>query len=195
MPPWRTVADARCAGMPVSLTMTASASSAAFLCCTSKSGGTYSANITGVSGSTLTKRIAPSDWPIIISAAESAGLVRSGSARSTGIRIVLYMLPSPVLVGSCIGQDRSAESYSDPIGVRQHAWRHEVLDPAALLMQLAPILAGEIDHHQRGGRQTFVEPLARLHVAGGNQQSGTVVQAGVMSEHQQRVSRTADLLD
>src|SRR6516162_5317977 len=94
MPPWRTVDDTRAEGKPVSLTTIASASSAAFLCCTSKSGGTYSASITGVSGSTLTKRIMPSDGPAIINAVATAGLARSGSARSIGTRIFLYMAPS-----------------------------------------------------------------------------------------------------
>src|SRR5262249_2330292 len=94
MPPWRTVEDTRAEGKPVSLTTMASASSAAFLCCTSKSGGTYSASITGVSGSTLTKRIMPSDGPAIINAVATAGLARSGSARPIGTRILLYMAPS-----------------------------------------------------------------------------------------------------
>ena len=42
---------------PLSLQMMASASSADLRCCASKSGGTYSASITGVSGNTLTSRI------------------------------------------------------------------------------------------------------------------------------------------
>src|SRR5262249_36204485 len=91
MPPWRTVHDTRAEGKPVSLTTMASASSAALRCCTSKSGGTYSASITGVSGSTLTKRIMPSEGAAIINAVATAGLARSGSARSIGTRILLYM--------------------------------------------------------------------------------------------------------
>src|SRR5260221_10558716 len=94
MPPWRTVHDTRPEGKPVSWTTMASASSAALRCCTSKSGGTYSASITGVSGSTLTKRIVPSDAAAIINAVATAGLAKSGSARSIGTRILLYMAPS-----------------------------------------------------------------------------------------------------
>src|SRR4029077_9011046 len=94
MPPWRTVEDTREGGKPVSLTTIESASSAAWRCCTSKSGGTYSASITGVSGSTLMKRISPSDGAAIISAVATAGLAKSGSARSIGTRILLYMAPS-----------------------------------------------------------------------------------------------------
>src|SRR5262249_60712729 len=94
MPPWRTVEDTREAGKPVSLTTMESASSAALRCCTSKSGGTYSASITGVSGSTLMKRIVPSDGAATSSAVATAGLAKSGSARSIGTRILLYMAPS-----------------------------------------------------------------------------------------------------
>src|SRR5919198_6106713 len=94
MPPWRTVEDTREAGKPVSLTTMESASSAALRCCTSKSGGTYSASMTGVSGSTLMKRIVPSDGAAIIIAVATAGLAKSGSARSIGTRILLYMAPS-----------------------------------------------------------------------------------------------------
>src|SRR5262249_17297438 len=54
-------------------------------------GGTYSASMTGVSGSTFTNRTVPSICPIVITAAESAGLVRSGSARSTRTKIFLYI--------------------------------------------------------------------------------------------------------
>src|SRR5262249_1582 len=68
-----------------------SASSADLRCCTSKSGGTYSANITGVMASTLTRRTNPPDLRAISIAALIAGLARSVSARSTGTRIFLYM--------------------------------------------------------------------------------------------------------
>ncbi len=75
----------------------ASASSDDLRCCTSKSGGTYSASITGVIGSTLTSRTAPPDARAIAHAAAIAGLANSVSARSTGTRTCLYMtapLPS-----------------------------------------------------------------------------------------------------
>src|SRR5262252_7877090 len=94
MPPWRTVAETRSGPNPLSFTTMASASSAALRCCTSKSGGTYSASITGVSGSTLTKRIVPSAEAAIINAVATAGLARSGSARSIGTKIFLYMTAS-----------------------------------------------------------------------------------------------------
>ena len=62
MPPWRTVDETRATARARSpCRRSASASSADLRCCTSKSGGTYSASITGVSGSTLTSRIVPSE--------------------------------------------------------------------------------------------------------------------------------------
>src|ERR1700745_3746664 len=88
MPPWRTVDDSRPEGKPVSFTTMAGASSAALRCCTSKSGGTYSASITGVSGSTLTKRIVPSDAAAIINAVATAGLGRAGTVRGPAADVV-----------------------------------------------------------------------------------------------------------
>src|SRR6266446_1451198 len=224
MPPWRTVDDTRAEGKPVSLTTMESASSAAFLCCTSKSGGTYSASITGVSGSTLTRRIMPSDGPAIINAVATAGLARSGSARSIGTRIFLYMAPSHSLTwfsdilprlpadrewgraadaavrggaGGLAGarqwaapaplcDGQAPRARSDPIDLCQRARAHETLEPSAVGMQLAPILAGKIDHREAGRRQPFIEPLARLDVARGDQPPRRVMQPRIVSDHQQR---------
>src|SRR5215472_7360105 len=231
MPPWRTVDDTRAEGKPVSLTTMASASSAAFLCCTSKSGGTYSASITGVSGSTLTKRIMPPDGPAIIKAVATAGLARSGSARSIGTRIFLYMAPShsltwfsdilprlpadresgaPPMPPSAVAQapGRGAptgrpplwrqrgkpHSLSDPIGLCQRAGAHEALEPSAVGMQLAPVLAGKIDHREAGRRQPLIESLAGLDVARGDQPPRRVMQPRIVSDHQQRAHRRRGLL-
>src|SRR6476469_5046850 len=99
MPPWRTVEDTREGGKPVSLTTIESASSAAWRCCTSKSGGTYSASITGVSGSTLTNRIAPSDGPAIIRAVNRGlGKLLIGEVdRNENLRVHGAVPPSLVL--------------------------------------------------------------------------------------------------
>src|SRR5579871_3152933 len=59
MPPCRTVQLTCPPSRPHSLAMMASASSADWRCCTSKSGGTYSASITGVIGRTLSRRMLP----------------------------------------------------------------------------------------------------------------------------------------
>src|SRR5262249_4065130 len=244
MPPWRTVDDTRAEGKPVSLTTMASASSAAFLCCTSKSGGTYSASITGVSGSTLTKRIMPPDGPAIINAAATAGLARSGSARSIGTRIFLYMAPShsltwfsdilprlpadresgaPPMPPSAVAQapwPRGANgppplwrqwgkpharhfdgrewgkphARSDPIRPCQRGGAHEALEPSAVGMQLAPVLAGKIDHREAGRRQPLIESLAGLDVARGDQPPRRVMQPRIVSDHQQRAHRRRGLL-
>src|SRR5262249_60135484 len=58
---------------------------------------------------------------------------------------------------------------SDPIGLRQRAGADEALEPPAVGMHLAPILAGEIDHDEAGGRQPLIEPLAGFDVARGDQ--------------------------
>src|SRR5215831_11851939 len=235
MPPWRTVDDTRAEGKPVSLTTMASASSAAFLCCTSKSGGTYSASITGVSGSTLTKRIMPPDGPAIINAVATAGLARSGSARSIGTRIFLYMArpsltwfsyilprlradrewgapPMPPPAARQMGWWRGVNgpppprrfrlarmearprALSDPIGLCQRAGADEALEPPAVGMHLAPILAGEIDHSKPRRRQPLVEPLAGFDVARGDQPPRRVMQPRIVSDHQQRSHRRRGLL-
>src|SRR5437763_15580253 len=133
--------------------MMASASSADFRCCTSKSGGTYSASITGVSGSTLTSRMLPFDWFAIMMAAAMAGLASAPSVRSIGTRIFLYMAPSLSLsrspVAACAG--RSADRLH-AIGLRERARGDEALEPSCMRMQFAPALDGKIDHDETGGR-------------------------------------------
>src|ERR1043166_3740365 len=94
MPPWRTTVETFVASSPHSCATAARASSAELFCCTSKSGGTYSASITGVIGMTLTSRTAPLLPRASATAVSSAGLTNSGSARSTGTRILWYMAGS-----------------------------------------------------------------------------------------------------
>src|ERR1019366_3443665 len=91
MPPCRTVPEICAPSSPHSRAMMPMASSADLRCCTSKSGGTYSASITGVIGSTLTRRTDPPDERASVTAASMAGLAKSVSARSIGTRICLYM--------------------------------------------------------------------------------------------------------
>src|SRR5262245_49285697 len=68
----------------------------------------------------------------------------------------------------------------NPTGGLQRAGADETLEPPAVRMHLAPVLAGKIDHRQARGWQIFVEPLARLDVAAGDQQPGEVVQPGIV---------------
>ena len=62
-------------------------------------------------------------------------------------------------------------------------------------MELAPILAGEIDHGQARGRQTLAQALARLDIAGRDQDARDLVQAGIVPDHHQRTGPAADFLD
>jgi len=55
----------------------------------SKSAGTYSASITGVIGSTLTRRTLPLQVCDSVAAVAIAGFARSVSARSSGTRMDL----------------------------------------------------------------------------------------------------------
>src|SRR5215218_6916273 len=95
MPPCRTTLLTRPRPSSHSLAMIASASSDAFFCCASKSGGTYSASITGVIGITLSNRTVPPDSRTILQAVAIARLASSVSARSTGTRILLNMAHPP----------------------------------------------------------------------------------------------------
>src|SRR3974377_1745555 len=133
MPPWRTDVDTRSGGRPISLAMMLSASSAAFLCCTSKSGGTYSASMTGVSGNTLTRRMLPFDCAAIINPAAIAGLASGATAGSDGNKEVLVQ-----------GESLSPQA----IGHRQRTGGDEAFQPAAMRMQLAPLVRGKIDDHE-----------------------------------------------
>src|SRR5437762_3993945 len=217
MPPWRTIDDTRDGPSSVSLQMMASASSADLRCCASKSGGTYSASITGVSGSTLTSRTVAFDGPAIITAVVTAGLARSGSVRSIGTRMCLYMAPSSpsrtptmrpychvrgdsvtILFVAFLGQAALAPApiFATSVGRRpQRARGHESLEPAAVGMELAPILAGEIDHGEARGRETLAQAFARLDIAGGDQDARDLVQARIVPDHHQRTGPAADFLD
>src|SRR6516165_10343918 len=180
MPPWRTDVDTRSGGSPISLAMMPSASSAAFLCCTSKSGGTYSASMTGVSGKTLIRRMLPFDCAAIISAAAIAGLASVVSARSIGIRMFLYI---------------AAMLSSLAICRRQRTRGDEALEAAAMRMQLSPLVAGKIDDDQPGGGQAFVELLAQLDIARSNQAAGKGMQPGIVPNHHERASRPVHMPD
>src|SRR5262249_62254763 len=76
--------------------MMTSASSADWRCWASKSGGTYSASIDGVVGNTFKSRTEPPDALASDTAVSIADLARSVSARSTGTRIFLNIVPPPV---------------------------------------------------------------------------------------------------
>src|ERR1700730_18129243 len=163
------------------------ASSADPRCCASKSGGTYSASITGVTGKTLIRRTEPFDSFAIISAVAMAGLANSTSERSSGTRMRLYLSCPPFLASCKLLIGRS----SDPP-------RCDVaLEPAAVQMQARPVVKGEIDDDEARGRQFLRHPLAPFDVARRDQLHGDVVQAGIMADNDKtvRAARLADDLE
>src|ERR1700733_4656476 len=94
MPPWRTTLEMRAASIPDSRATIASASSEVCRCWVSKSGGTYSASITGVIGNTFRRRTEPLQVLDSVAAVAIAGFARSVSARSSGTRIELNICAS-----------------------------------------------------------------------------------------------------
>ena len=241
MPPWRTVDDTRADGRPVSLTTMASASSAALRCCTSKSGGTYSASITGVSGSTLTNRIVPSDGrrhhqgggdrglgqvrirevdrnqDLLVHGTVPSDLVSEpychacGQTVSAEAPVVPAAMTQTDLASSHIGANWAGPfarrvSFLAPLG-RAPRWHRQTRSAAASERgltkrssrppwgcSLRQVLAGKIDHREAGGRQSFIEPLARLDVARGDQQPRQLVQPRIVADHEQRAHRRRGLL-
>ena len=49
-------------------------------------------------------------------------------------------------------------------------------------MQLAPRIDGKVNDHQTGCGQSFIEPLARLHIPRCDQGSGEVVKTGIVAD-------------
>src|SRR5215203_7055121 len=62
-------------------------------------------------------------------------------------------------------------------------------------MERVPIVTGKIDHHESGGWQSLVEPLARFHVTGSDQTACALMQPGVVADHEQYARRTAGIPD
>src|SRR3954447_13275186 len=87
----------RGASMPDSRATMVSASSEVARCWVSKSAGTYSASITGVIGSTLSRRAEPLQVCDSVAAVAIAGFARSVSARSIGTRMDLNIGGPPGL--------------------------------------------------------------------------------------------------
>src|ERR1043166_5128223 len=182
MPPWRTFQLTWRASSPHSWAMIDSASSADWRCCASKSGGTYSASITGVIGSTLSRRTLPPEARTREMAVSIEGLASSVSARSTGTRICLNMCRSPLrLSPALIGRGL------------QHARHHETLEPPRAGVQLRPVGNGEIDHHQPTGRQLLAQALAILEVARRDELGGGLLQARIVPDDEQRFGRRVGL--
>src|SRR5580658_9411534 len=173
---------------PTSLATMAIASSAEARCCASKSGGTYSASITGVVGKTLTRRRTPLDSFAIIRAVAMAGLASSTSARSIGTRMRLYM----ACPFSCPFSCRLVRLLVRRGGDQPR--RDEALQAPAVPMQTRPVVEGKIDDDEARGRQFLRHSLARVDVARRDQRHRDIVQAGIMADDHKTV-RAARLAD
>src|SRR5580704_4982676 len=195
MPPWRTSDDTRAGSRPVSLATIASASSADLRCCASKSAGTYSASITGVSGMMLIRRTEPPDCVTNITAVARAGLASSGSERSTGTRICLYMAAAHSQQDSetthhhaTFGRGCEPGQMAGPPSILSgldEARGDEGLEASAAGGELAPAVVGKIDHDEARGRQSLVE-LMRLAATVREQATCHVIQTRVVADHQER---------
>src|SRR5262245_52446975 len=53
----------------------------------------------------------------------------------------------------------------------QRARNHEAIEPAAARVQFSPFVEREVDHREPGGREFLDQALARLDIAGGDQQA------------------------
>src|SRR6202045_2002007 len=185
--PCSTAVEILSGASPVSLATMAIASSADSRCCASKSGGTYSASITGVTGKTLIRRTEPFDSFAIISAVAMAGLASSTSERSIGTRMRRYMSCPPFLAPCKLSIGRSSDQPRCDVA----------LEPAAVQMQARPVVEGEIDDDEARGRQFLRHPLAHVDIARRDQLHGDVVQAGIMADNDKtvRAARLADDLE
>src|SRR5262249_50571365 len=142
MPPCLTTLVTRPPSRPHSCAIIASASSDALFCCASKSGGTYSASITGVIGMTLSRRTVPPVSRTMVHAVAMARLARSASARSTGTRIFLNMNASSGRGGYPTRRDAVTGSSGGRVGQRR------VLRLVAAAA--AQDVGGEIAHRRPG---------------------------------------------
>src|SRR3984957_12560649 len=61
-------------------------------------------------------------------------------------------------------------------------------EPAGAVMEFRPVVEGEIDHDQPGGRQFFVEAFTGFDVARADQFGGEIVQSRIVTDQQQRAS-------
>src|ERR1700716_1021632 len=103
MPPCRTTLEIRAGSMPDSRATMVSASSEVWRCWVSKSAGTYSASITGVIGSTLSRRTMPLQVCDSVAAVAIAGFAKSASAKSIGTRMDLNIFRLRVRDQASIG--------------------------------------------------------------------------------------------
>src|SRR3954447_1288936 len=198
MPPWRTTLEMREPSMPDSRATMASASSEVWRCCSSKSAGTYSVSITGVIGSTLSRRTAPLQVCDSVAAVAIAGFARSVSARSMGTRMELNICASwsssqAVLQSSCLAIKQSCNQAgsTNRDGGRRVSSQPKQLGAdeqhqfAAAVGHVAPILDVKVEDREPCRGQVIGERLGAGRIAAAHQHQRYLVHAGIVANQQQ----------
>src|SRR6516162_6157019 len=168
------------ASMPDSCATIASASSEVWRCWASKSAGTYSASITGVIGSTLSRRTVPLQVCDSVAAVAIAGFARSVSARSIGTRIDLNICASlsESLAGFCRFRSVAGCLLEQLRADEQH-------QPSAAECHVGPVVDGEIEYGQSRSRQILRERLATCVITAAGQCHCQFVHAGIVADQHQ----------
>src|SRR6187200_464476 len=187
MPPCRTTLEIRAGSMPDSRATMVSASSEVSRCWASKSAGTYSASITGVIGSTLSRRTMPLQVCDNVAAVAIAGFARSVSARSIGTRMDLNICASVFAIS--LTQKPVPASVAG--GLLQQPWTDELRQPSAAECHVGPVVEREVEYRQPRGRQIVAELLAPGGVAAAGQHQRQFMHSRIVPDQHQgfRVGR------
>src|SRR3954470_10337223 len=189
MPPWRTTLEMREGSMPDSRATMARASSEVWRCCSSKSAGTYSASITGVIGSTLSRRTTPLQVCDSVAAVAIAGLARSVSARSMGTRMDLNICASKSSSQDVLPARRAINPIEAALTSKQPRTdeQHQL---AAAVSHVTPILDVKVEDRKPRRGQVVGERLGGG-TAPARRNQGNLVHARIVADHQQllRVGR------
>src|SRR3954454_6362855 len=190
MPPWRTTLEIRAASIPDSRATMASASSEVWRCCSSKSAGTYSASITGVIGSTLSRRTVPLQVSDSVAAVAIAGLARSVSARSMGTRMDLNICASKSSSQDVLPARRAINPI-EAASTSKQLWTDELHQLAAAVSHVTPILDVKVEDRKPRRGQVVGERLGSGRIAAARQHQGDLVHARIVADQQQlpRISR------
>src|SRR3954467_13776705 len=190
MPPWRTTLEMREGSMPDSRATMARASSEVWRCCSSKSAGTYSASITGVIGSTLSRRTTPLPVCDSVAAVAIAGLARSVSARSMGTRMDLNICASKSSSQDVLPARRAINPIETALTSKQPRTdeQHQL---AAAVSHVTPILDVKVEDRKPRRGQVVGERLCGGGIAAARQHQGDLVHARIVADQQQlpRISR------
>src|ERR1700686_4479543 len=159
MPPCPPAVEMARASMPDSRATIASAASEVWRCWVSKSAGTYSASITGVIGSTLSRRTVPFQVCDSVAAVAIAGFARSVSARSSGTRMELNICAS-VLTASLAQFWHPDRQRSVARSLLQQPGTHEQHQAPAAECHVGPVVDLKVEYGKARGRQIVGERVA-----------------------------------